>query len=352
MPDTPTTAVPHPALPCAADMVDDFLSAPTPGVIGTMARATGPFLILGASGKLGLHLALMLRRALQHLGRADRVIAVSRFQSLRDRAAFEQRGIESIACDLGDSAAVAALPESPTVFFLAGVKFGTAADLGLLRAVNVEIPQRIARRFAHSRIVAFSSGNVYPFVSPASGGAREDTPASPVGAYAMSCVDREQAFSAASASHDTPVVLVRLNYATEFRYGLLVDLAQWVFAGHPIDVTTGYVNVIWQSDAIAHSIQALELASAPAALINVTGPGTLSVRDLAHRLGRALGRPVAFTGTEAGTALLNNAALSHRRFGAPLVTLDQMIAWTAAWVAQGGATWGKPTGFERRDGRF
>lgn len=332
--------------------MDDFLSQPTPRVLEVLGRTPGPFIVLGAAGKIGLHLSLMLRRALDQLGRKDRVLAVSRFSTLRDRAAFDQRGIETQACDLGDEASLNRLPDAPTVFFLAGVKFGTAASPGLLHAVNVEIPRRVARKFARSRIIAFSSGCVYPFVTPASGGAREDTPSAPVGEYAASCIAREQAFTEVAAAHGTPVALVRLNYSIELRYGLLVDIGQAVFAGRPIDVTTGYVNVIWQTDAVAQSIQCLEVASAPAVPINITGPETLSVRDLAHRFGAALNRPVTITGVEAETAWLNNASHSHRLFGLPLTSVDQMIGWISAWLRNGGETWGKPTGFERRDGRF
>ncbi|MDP3069180.1 MAG: NAD(P)-dependent oxidoreductase [Opitutaceae bacterium] len=352
MPDTPPTTALHPALPCAAEAIDDFLSQPTPGVIETVAHTPGPFLVLGAGGKIGLHLAAMLRHALDRLGRTDRVIAVSRFHGLRDRAAFEQHGIETLACDLGDPAALAALPDAPAVFFLAGVKFGTAAAPGLLRAINVELPQQVARRFARARIVAFSSGNIYPFVSPTSGGAREDTPPAPIGDYADSCLQREQAFATVAAAHGTPVVLIRLNYAVEFRYGLLVDIAEAVHSGRTIDLTTGYANVIWQTDAVAHSIQALDLARSPATPINVTGADTLSVRELAASFGRKFNRDAELSGTESQTALLNNAAQSHRLFGPPLTPVPQMIDWISAWIAQGGATWGKPTGFQQRDGRF
>lgn len=352
MPSPAPTSLPASGLPCPAAEVDDFLGTPTAAARATVARTPGPFLILGAGGKIGLHLCLMLRRALADLGRTDRVIAVSRFCTLRDRAAFESRGIETIAADLGDPAALARLPDAPTVFFLAGVKFGTAAAPHLLHHVNVEIPQQVAERFARSRIVAFSSGCVYPFVTPASGGAREDTPAAPIGDYAASCLAREQAFTRVAAARGTPVALLRLNYSIEFRYGLLVDIAQTILAGRPVDVTTGYVNVIWQNDAVAHSIQALEFAGAPAVPVNVAGHETLSVRDLARRFGVALGREVTVSGTEAETAWLNNAALSHDRFGRPPTSVDTMIRWIAAWLLDGGETWGKPTGFERRDGRF
>ncbi len=340
------------ALPCASEAIDDFLSLPTPRVLEVVARTPGPFLVLGAGGKIGLHLCLMLRQALNQLGRTDRVLAVSRFSTLRDRADFEQRGVETFACDLSDGRSVEQLEDAPTVFFLAGVKFGTASSPALLHAINVEIPQRVADRFAHSRIVAYSSGCVYPFVTPGSGGAREDTPPAPVGDYAASCLAREQAFTRVAAAHGTAVALIRLNYSVEFRYGLLVDIAQMVHERRAVDVTTGHVNVIWQTDAVAHSIQALESAGSPAVPLNVTGGETLSVRDLAQRFGAAFEVPVEITGAESDTAWLNNASHSHRLFGPPLTSVDQMVAWITAWLKRGGETWGKPTGFERRDGRF
>ena len=343
---------PVPPLPCAPAEIDAFLSRPTPRAVEIVARTPGPFLVLGAGGKIGLHLGAMLRRALDQLGRADRVIAVSRFTSLRDRAAFARLGVETLPCDLTDAASLARLPDAPNVFFLAGVKFGTTAAPGLLHAINVGMPDRVASRFNKSRIVAFSSGGVYPFVPPASGGATEETPPAPVGDYAASCLARERTFAAAAARHGNPVALLRLNYAVEFRYGLLLDIAEKIRREEPVDVTMGHVNVIWQGDAVAHSIQALSVASSAATPINVTGREILSVRDLAHRFAAALERPAHIVGHEAATALLNNASHSHRLFGAPATSVDQMIGWVSAWVARGGETWGKPTGFERRDGRF
>lgn len=342
----------QPGLPCPPEAIDDFISEPTAGASAVVARAPGPFMVLGAGGKMGLHLSVMLRRALDQLGRKDRVIAVSRFSTLRDRAAFEERGVETSPCDLSDSASLAQQPDAPTVFFMAGVKFGTAAAPGLLHATNVEMPQRVAAKFRSSRIVAFSSGCVYPFVTPTSGGATEATPLAAIGQYAASCIAREAAFTQVAAQRGNPVALIRLNYSVEFRYGLLVDIAQAVLQGKPVDVTTGQVNVIWQTDAVAHSIQALAAAGAPAVPINVTGGEILSVRDLAHRFGQALGRPVEITGQESETAWLNNAAWSHRLFGPPSISVEQMISWISAWLLRGGETWGKPTGFEKRDGQF
>ncbi len=351
MPVSPPSSIPS-GLPCPPEAIDDFLSQPPTAVAASLATATGPFLVLGAGGKMGLHLTVMLRRALDQLGRNDRVLAVSRFRTLRDAADFTRLGVEVLPCDLANAAELAALPEAGTIFFLAGVKFGTANSSALLHATNVVLPATVAARFPRSRIVALSSGNIYPFVDPKSGGATESTVPGPVGDYAASCLAREQTFARASAEHANPIALIRLNYSVEFRYGLLGDIGQRVFAGQPVDVTTGYVNVIWQNDAVAHCIRAVEVAASPAVPLNITGAETLSVRELAHRFGAALDRPVTITGTEAPTALLNNAARSHRLFGPPATSVDQMIAWVAAWLRLGGETWGKPTGFERRDGKF
>jgi nucleoside-diphosphate-sugar epimerase len=340
------------ALPCSPGQVDEFLSQPSDAVISMLAQHPGPIHVLGAGGKMGLHLSMMLRRALDARGRREVVTAVSRFRTLRDRAAFEERGIATHACDLTDPRALAALPDAPTVFFLAGVKFGTSSAPDLLRTFNVEMPRLVAHRFHRSRIVAFSSGCVYPFVTRESGGATESTPPAPVGDYAASCLAREAAFSEVSREHGTKVALIRLNYSVEFRYGLLVDIAEKVLRGEPVDVTTGYFNVIWQRDAVDYAIRALDLAGSPPVPINITGPQTLSVRAIAQRFGELLQRPVTITGTEADTAWLNNASRSHQRFGPPATPLEDMLGWVAEWLRQGGETWGKPTGFEERSGKF
>ncbi|MFM9080755.1 MAG: NAD-dependent epimerase/dehydratase family protein [Opitutaceae bacterium] len=339
-------------LPCAPEDIDSFLSEPSPAVTAVLARAPGRVLVLGAGGKMGLHLSVMLQRALGALGRTDDLLAVSRFRTLRDREDFTRHGVATLAADLEDDAQLAALPEAATVFFLAGVKFGTAAAPERLRRVNVELPRRVGERFRHARIVAFSTGCVYPFVTAASGGATEETPPAPVGDYALSCLGREESFADVSRRHGTRVALIRLNYSVEFRYGLLVDIARRVFEGEPVDVTTGHVNVIWQRDAVDHVIRALDLTATPPAPVNITGADILPVRKLAEGFGELLGRPARFTGIEAPTAWLNNAAAAHRRFGAPPTSVGHMQRWIAAWLLAGGGNWGKPTGFESRDGHF
>lgn len=339
-------------LPCRAGEADEFLSRPGPAVLSVLAHLPGPVLVLGAGGKIGLHLSAMIRRGFAILGRNERVVAVSRFATLRGREDFAAFDVETIPCDLTDPQALAGLPDAPTVFFLAGVKFGTADSPGLLRKYNAEMPRWVAARFARSRIVAFSSGCVYPFVTPASGGATEATPPRPNGPYAASCLDREEAFAEASLRQGTPVALLRLNYAVEFRYGVLVDIAGKVLHGTPVDLTTGHVNVIWQGDAVAHTIQSLDVAGSPAVPLNVTGPAVLSVRELATHFGGLFSLPVRFSGTEAATSWLNNAARSHQVFGPPPTSLHDMTRWVAAWLLHRGATWEKSTGYERRDGRF
>jgi nucleoside-diphosphate-sugar epimerase len=340
------------APPCRPEDVDDYLSQPNARVIDTLSRLKGPVVVLGAGGKMGLHLSLMLRKGLDALKHPTSVIAVSRFKTLRDSGAFESHGIATHNCDLMDPQALSSLPDASDVFFLAGVKFGTASAPELLQKANVVMPTQVAERYRGSRIVAFSSGCVYPFVSPRSGGATESTPVFPVGDYAASCVGRERAFEEASIKYHTPVSLIRLNYSVEFRYGTLVDIAQKVLAGEPVDVSTGYFNAIWQPDALIHSILSLEVAGSPAVPVNVTGADILSVREVALIFGQLLEREVRFTGSETETAWLNNPGKSHARFGPPATRVEDMMVWIAAWLRNGWPTWGKPTGFERRDGRF
>jgi nucleoside-diphosphate-sugar epimerase len=340
------------SLPCPAEKLDEFLSAPSPEVIQFVRGWRGNILVLGAGGKMGLHLCLMLHAALTAAGSSARVSAVSRFRTLRDQTSFAEAGISTVSCDLSNPADLAALPEAEIVYFLAGMKFGTAAAPGLLHTMNVVVPRLVAERFRHARIAAFSTGCVYPFVPTGSTGATEQTPVAPVGEYAESCLGRETEFAAASARHRTPVVLVRLNYSVEFRYGVLVDIGQKVLRHETIDVTMGHVNVIWQRDAIDQIIRSVAIAGSPAVPLNITGADVLAVRQIAEEFGRIFGSTPTFRGTEAPTAWLNDAAQSHRLLGAPATSVATMIEWIAAWLVVDGTTWGKPTGFEKRDGKF
>ncbi len=260
--------------PKTLEELHQVASSPTPAAIAAIEACPGDILVLGAGGKMGLHLCLMAQRGIANLGRTDKVIAVSRWGDPTARDAFESRGIDTIACDLSSVEDLAKLPDAPNVFFLAGVKFGTADQPELLHKMNIEMPQKVAARFVTSAIVALSTGCVYPFTSPESGGSSENDPADPPGDYAQSCFGREQAFTDSGAKCS----LIRLNYSVDLRYGVLVDIAQRVRAGLPVDVSTGFVNVIWQGDAVAHTIAALKKAASPPFVLNVTGSQILSVR--------------------------------------------------------------------------
>lgn len=301
---------------------------------------------------MGFHLCLMLQRSLRQLGRRDPVIAVSRFRSVRAADEFRAIGCEVESADLSDPGQLSSLPAAENVFFLAGVKFGTAQDPELLETMNVKMPRLVADRFRESDIVALSTGCVYSFVPPESRGSRESDETDPPGAYARSCLGREQAFAEVAEKYGTRSVLIRLNYSIDLRYGVLVDLAQKVIDDEPIDLSTGYVNVIWQGDALQHVIRSLVLTAAPPAILNVTGPEVLRVRDLALAMGARLGKEPVFQGEEAETAWLNNASESHRRFGRPEIGIDTMIDWVTDWVSSGGELLGKPTHFQIRDGNY
>jgi nucleoside-diphosphate-sugar epimerase len=344
---------PNPALIRDEAHLDDLLSEPTPGVVETCRRLAGDVIVLGVGGKMGPTLARMLRRASDAAGVTRRVIGVSRFGGASDlRAKLDGWGVETVACDLLDQAALDALPDAPNVVYMAGMKFGPTGQQALTWAMNSYLPGMVCRRYRTSRIVAFSTGNVYAMTPVVDGGADEQGETAPVGEYGMSALGRERIFEHFSRTWDIPVAVVRLNYAVEMRYGVLADLAGKVWREEPIDVTMGAFNAVWQGDANAHAIQAFDHASSPPRVLNVTGPETLGVRSVCREFGRLMDRGPTFVGAEAGTALLNNARLSHWLFGYPRVPILQVIGWTADWVMAGGASLGKPTKFEKRDGKF
>jgi nucleoside-diphosphate-sugar epimerase len=282
----------------------------------------------------------------------DRVTAVARFTDEDAEKKLIDSGVETIRCNLLDRDSVRALPDAPNVIYMAGQKFGTSDDPSRTWAMNTIAPALAAEKYAESRIVAFSTGCVYPFVSVESGGSLESEPLEPLGEYANSCVARERIFEYYSRHNRTPVTLLRLNYAIDLLYGVLTDVATKVACGQPIDLTTGFVNVIWQGDANAIAIRCLDIAESPPRALNVTGPETVSIRWLATEFGERFGRQPVFTGSEGDTALLNDAGESIRLFGEPSVTLDMMIDWTANWIKRGGRLLNKPTHYEARDGRF
>jgi nucleoside-diphosphate-sugar epimerase len=332
--------------------LDDLLSDPSDAAVAALRKIDGDILVLGAGGKMGPTLARMARLASDRAGVARRVIAASRFSSPQHEEDLRSHGIDTIRCDLLDEAAVAGLPDAANVIYMAGRKFGSTGDEALTWAMNCHLPAIVCRRFPQSRTVAFSTGNVYGLVPAGAGGSVETDRPHPVGEYAMSCLGRERMFEHFSRGLGVPVAIVRLNYAVEMRYGVLVDLARRVYAGEAIDVTMGYFNAIWQGDANAIALALLAHVSAPPMVINVTGPEELSVRETCETLGRLMNRAPVFTGREAPDALLSNASLMRSLFGDPRVGLSQVIAWTADWVMRGAPTLDKPTHFESRQGDF
>lgn len=335
------------------DELDEALSRPTPAVLDTLRGIEGDIMILGAGGKMGPTLARMVRRGLDEIGQSQRrVMAVSRFSSASAADSLHQHGVETISCDLMSRAAVNALPEVPNVIFMAGQKFGTSDAPELTWAMNTVVPAIVAERFRHSRIVVFSTGCVYPLTPVSGPGSREGDPLTPPGEYANSCVGRERVFEHFARQHGTRVLMFRLCYAIDLRYGVLMDVAQKVAGGQPVDVSMGYAHVIWQGDASARAIQCLAHTASPPVALNVTGLERVSIRDLAMRLGEKLGREAILTGMESSTAWLWDATRSYEWFGPPTVSLDEMIEATAHWLKLGGKTIGKPTHFEVHDGQF
>ena len=331
------------------EQLDERLSRPDDEVVSTLDRNPGDVVILGAGGKMGPTLARMVRRAVTS---GTRVIAVARFSDCSVESVLQGWGIDTIRRDLLDREAVMSLPDAPNIIYMAGQKFGTTDDPARTWAINTLAPAYVAERYTGSRVVAFSTGCVYPLVPVKSGGSLESDPLEPLGEYANACVARERIFEYHSRLNGTLVTLFRLNYAIDLRYGVLVDVARKVLHGEPIDLATGYVNVLWQGDANATAIRCLDIADSPPRAINVTGRETVSIRWLAAEFGQRFGRQPALVGTESETALLSDASEAHQLFGPPSVTLEQMIDWTADWIKGGGTLLGKPTHYEARDGRF
>ncbi|HXT19034.1 MAG TPA: NAD(P)-dependent oxidoreductase [Gemmatimonadaceae bacterium] len=329
--------------------LDDLLSTPRAETTAALNACPGDIVILGAGGKMGPTLAKMVRRAARY---DRRVIAVSRWSSRDAERQLNDAGVETIACDLLDRADVATLPRAPNVIFMAGQKFGTAGAPATTWAMNTLVPDYCAEHYRDARIVAFSTGNVYPLTPVASGGARESDATGPIGEYAMSCLGRERVFEWYAERRGTRVSIVRLNYAIDLRYGVLVDLALRVFRGEPVPLEMGYVNVIWQGDANRIAIECLAKTATPPFVVNVTGGELLSVRALAEKFAEHLGKAATFTGAERPDALVSNTSRMRDNFSAPEVSVERMIDWVADWVKNGGSLLGKPTKFEARDGKF
>jgi nucleoside-diphosphate-sugar epimerase len=331
--------------------LEEQLSRPNDADASAMASLGGDLLILGVGGKMCPSLAHLARRAAEKAGIKQRIVAVARFSNSDLPAELKAHGIETIACDLLDPGALSRLPEMPNVIFMAARKFGTAGSEDLTWAMNTYLPGLVAERYRASRIVAFSTGNVYPLRRATQAGAVESTPVAPDGEYAQSALGRERMFEYGSRCWGTAVAILRLNYAIDLRYGVLLDIGAAVFERRPVDLRMALVNVIWQGDANSVCLQSFAHCQSPPLFLNLTGPETLSVRYIAEEFGRRFKLQPTFSSDETDAALLSNAAKAHYMFGYPRVTASEMIDWTAAWISAGGSRLNKPTHFAVRDGQ-
>ncbi|WP_375105379.1 NAD-dependent epimerase/dehydratase family protein [Paenibacillus sp. RS8] len=332
--------------------LEDRLASPSAALIEELSQLDGDIMLLGVGGKMGPSLARLAMNAIRQAGIDKKVIGVSRFSNKELRRELEEAGVEIISADLSDDKALQALPETQNILYMAGNKFGTTGNEHFTWMMNAYLPGRVAERFRNSRMVVFSTGNVYPFTPVSQGGATERTSPNANGEYGQSCLGRERIFEHFSHKNGTPMFIYRLNYAIDLRYGVLLELARSVRDGLPIDITMGHANVIWQGDANEIALRALLRCSSPPNVMNITGPETLSLRWAANEFGRRLGIEPIFTGEEAPTALLSNAAKAAATFGYPRVSLAEMIDWIGDWVGQGGETWNKPTHFQEREGKY
>ncbi len=333
-------------------LLEEQLTKPSAALIADMAKIEGDIMLLGIGGKMGVSMGKLAVAAIKEAGLTKRVIGVSRFSDQKSKQELEDAGIETIACDLLNDEQLQSLPEVKNIIYLAGFKFGSVGNEGFTWAMNAYLPGRVADKFKNSNIVAFSSGNVLPFVKVTSGGVSEETTPEPIGEYAQSTLGRERIFEYFAKKNQTPTLIYRLNYAVDFRYGVMMEIAKSVINGKEIDLRTENVNVIWQGDANEVALRSLLHCEAPAKMLNVTGPETLSIKWIANQFGQIFGIEPKFIYEAEGTALLNNASECHRLFGYPKVTVREIIDITATWLQQGGDEFGKETHFQERGGKF
>jgi hypothetical protein len=334
------------------DELEEMLSRPSDAAIGAMSRLKGDVIVLGVAGKMGPTLARMIVRASEAANVKRKVIGVARFSNPAEAKKLETWGIQTIKADLLDQSQLDQLPDAPNVVYMAGMKFGSTGNESLTWAMNSYLPGMVSQKYQRSTIVAFSTGNVYGLSPIARGGSIESDALNPLGDYAMSCLGRERIFEHFSRSLHIPMAMIRLNYATEMRYGVLVDLAQRVWNGEDIDVSMGTMNAIWQADANAQSIAAFDHAASPPFILNVAGPELLSMRAVAMAFAHRMKKDVKIVGQEANDSLISNGQLGHKLYGYPRVAAGQMIDWIAEWTMRGGESLGKPTHFEARDGKY
>ncbi|MFE7331308.1 NAD-dependent epimerase/dehydratase family protein [Streptomyces sp. NPDC057565] len=332
--------------------LEEHLSRPREALVDDLRRLEGDIVVLGAAGKLGPSLVRLAVNGVAAAGTGGRVIAVSRFSSPGSADQLREAGAEVVPADIADEDALAALPDAANVVYLVGAKFGTDGNEHATWATNAYLPGRVAERYAGARISALSTGNVYPLVPVGSGGCTEQDPVGPVGEYAMSCLGRERVLTHFARRNGTPMALIRLNYAVEMRYGVLVDLARQLAAKERVDLTTGFANVVWQGYASEVTLRALLHADVPPFVLNLTGPETLSIRKAATRLAALLGVEATFSSAETDTALLSDASHCHGLFGYPQVGVDELLTATAEWIRTGQPLLDKPTHFQSRDGKF
>lgn len=332
--------------------LEDLLSIPSPELIEMMKRLQGDIMILGIGGKMGVTLGRQAVNAIAAAQVDKKVFGVSRFSNQAAREQLESCGVKTIACDLLNPEETAKLPQIKNIIYMAGRKFGTQGTEELTWAMNALVPGYVGTHFKNSNVVVFSTGCVYPLVDAASGGCTEEIPPAPVGEYAQSCLGRERIFSYCSKKFGTKVLLFRLNYAIDLRYGVLHDIGQQVYNDQPVNNNVGYFNIIWQGDANSQALRCLEHCTSPATPLNITGPEIITVEHIAEQFGKLMGKEISYTGKPGDKCYLNNSAKATELFGKPQINVEQMIKWQAAWLMQGGSSLGKPTHFEVNNGKF